>query len=148
MPATPKIDAHMTLAYVRWLKPDNDWSKQDFCDQLSAPERVAFFAGNLAAQVNNGGFMQWHDNGYATPEALGFLERLCVRLDTETTGYVLELLKRFRPAQVDFVNEVNCGHWDDSDARYAAFETACDKLDCIFYDIDGDAFLADVEASL
>lgn len=144
MTATPKIDAHTDLAYQRW-QAQSGWSKQDFWDQLSAQERVAVFVSNLAGQVNNGGFLQWHDNDYATPETLGFMMRLCKRLDTEATGCVFELLLQFEQAQAQYAiaSHGGRGMWDEDEQ----FADACNKLDNTFYDIDDD-FLADVEASL
>lgn len=147
---TPKMNAHLDLAYTRWQAPSNNWTKQEFWDQLSAQERIAVFAGNLTAQVNNGGFLQWCDNGYATPEVLGFLTRLCKRLDTEASNTIHNLLQKFESAQRRYNRDMQpsmgwCG--DDSPDAYDAFADACNELDDQFYATD-DNFLDDIEATL
>ena len=142
MTATPKMQAHIDLAYARRQEPGNTWSDQDFWDQLSAAERVAVFAGNFNGQVLNGGFTQWHNNGYATPEVLGFLMRLCKRLGTETTLLVYDLLTQFEDAQGEFA--ASC----ERDADYNTFDAATEKLDSVYYAIRDDSFILDVEASL
>ncbi len=142
MTATPKMQAHIDLAHARWRKPDNTWSHQDFWDQLSAAERIAVFVGNFNGQVLNGGFTQWHDNGYATTEVLGFLMRLCKRLGTETTLLVYDLLVKFEDAQ----EELAASYERDSD--YHTFDATAEKLDDVYYAIRDDSFILDVEASL
>lgn len=156
MTATPKITAHNDLAYQRWnaqVGSDgaNNWTKQDFWDQLSAAERVAVFTSNLIGQVMNGGFVQWYENGYATPETQGFLTRLCMRLGTEAAAIRMqELLEEFEVLRAEFETSSRGNHRmsaEGEDYAYDIFYQGCDKLDTIVYDLD-DQFLAAVENSL
>jgi hypothetical protein len=54
----------MDSAYGLW-RDNEQWSYEDFMFNIPALERRAVALGNLNYQVNNGGFMQWIDNGYA-----------------------------------------------------------------------------------
>lgn len=77
-----EIDQHqilMNAAYDLWKK-NTDWDKDAFFDRLDYPMRLAVALGNLNYQVENGGFGQWHDNGYAETH-YGFLTR------QDFTGY-------------------------------------------------------------
>lgn len=73
---TDKTQELMDAAYNRWQK--NHWSQEDFWAQLSPREKVAVYVGNLNNQVCNGGFSQWHFNGYSncSDELLQILPRL------------------------------------------------------------------------
>ncbi len=58
------IQTVMDGAYNAY-KANPEWSLDQFYFNLAPIERRAVALGNLNYQVNNGGFMQWIDNGYA-----------------------------------------------------------------------------------
>jgi hypothetical protein len=131
---TESIQALMDQAYARF---DRGMSLEQFWDQLNADERVAVFVGNLNYQVENGGFMQWMDNGYATDEVVGFLTRLFNnRIGTEATREVAELIKQ----AYRFADEIRNYDFDEADREL-------DKLDRKFYELNAE-MLADVERFL
>ncbi len=137
-------DRHQELmdrAYDRWQSEDNNWSKQDFYDQLDAKERLAVFTGNFNYQVCNGGFGQWDGNGYASSEVIGYLQRLLKRIDTENSLKVLALLERFRRARETFKD------YGEDDEAHEDYVDKLDDLDTAFYAIN-DQFLVEVEAEL
>lgn len=57
------IQAIMNKAYNRFK--GTGWTLAQFWGQLSEQEKLAVFIGNLNYQVENGGFWQWHDNGFS-----------------------------------------------------------------------------------
>jgi len=61
---TKKLDHQqiMDQAYKKWT--DKSWDLSDFINVLDRVEREAVVLGKLNQQVENGGFMQWIDNGY------------------------------------------------------------------------------------
>ena len=109
----PKIQELMDAAYERWQA--NDWSRDQFIMRLSWEEKVAVTIGNLNYQVCNGGFMQWHDNGYSqhTKELLEALNEV----GTEAALAAVELVLRF-------VEYVNGEDMEDDDGYEAAFEVS------------------------
>ncbi len=137
---TEKLQALMDQAYSRW-QADANMSQEDFWDTLGANERLAVFVGNFNYQVCNGGFIQWHDNDYAKPVVLDYLERLCQRMDTKVSHTVAGLLSEFRLAQKEFIENER-----DEDA-WPEFSSATDMLCNQFYKIN-DAWLVEVEATL
>jgi cysteinyl-tRNA synthetase len=66
-------DLHQTMmnqAYKIWNREENKrMTKGQFLqaveDELGSFFRTAVVFGNFIGQVLNGGFMQWHDNGYS-----------------------------------------------------------------------------------
>jgi hypothetical protein len=54
----------MNQAYDRWDQ-SKIWTKEQFWASLSRVEKVSVYVGNLNYQVENGGFIQWHDNKYS-----------------------------------------------------------------------------------
>lgn len=135
-----KTQALMDQAYARF-KANRQWSKQDFWDQLDAQERIAVFAGNLNYQVENGGFMQWFDNGYATDEVTGFLIRLCQRIGSPTSDKVEMILRDF----LDHTRGRNSRD-DDADDWDSLFELL-EPLNTRYYEINNQ-FMSDVETYL
>jgi len=53
----------MDAAYKKW--EGKDWTYARFLVEIERKERIAVLLGNLNYQVENGGFRQWVDNGYA-----------------------------------------------------------------------------------
>lgn len=52
----------MNTAYAKFTKGRN---REEWFEELDYKERCAVAIGNLNYQVENGGFAQWADNGYA-----------------------------------------------------------------------------------
>lgn len=131
---TDTIQKLMDQAYARF---DRGMSLEQFWDQLNADERVAVFVGNLNYQVENGGFMQWIDNGYATNETVAFLNRLFnVRIGFDSTRRVAQLMNQ----AYSFADGVREEDFDYLDSQL-------DQLDRDFYEIN-DEMMADVERFL
>jgi hypothetical protein len=132
----------MDGAYDRWQTQKDTMTRQEFWDQLDADERVAVFLGNLNYQVENGGFSQWLDNGYATLETVGFIGRTCVGMCTASSMAVHGLLCEFEAACGGTV-DVRSGEYTES---YADFDRL-GALDSRYYAVH-EAFMADVESML
>lgn len=58
----PKMQSVMNEAYDLFAP---NMGIEDFWLRLNFPQRIAVFIGNLNYQVENGGFLQWHGNGYS-----------------------------------------------------------------------------------
>lgn len=150
---TDRMQMHMDVAYDRWQKANAlrterkeiSITKEEFWDTLSANERLAVFAGNFNYQVTNGGFQQWHDNGYATSEVLAYLHRVCSRINSEISGKVDALLTLFEEAK-EMLDEED-GYMDGSDGAWEQFSGNTSELDSDFYQIN-DKFLEEVEVLL
>lgn len=131
---TDLIQAVMTRAYDRWDRVPGT-NMQAFWDDLDADERIAVFAGNLNYQVCNGGFAQYLGNGYATPETIGFVRRLCARMPSNhpvnEVAAVLaefeELLDRLGWKEPDL--DEGLDEFDSLDGRFYAVNDAW--LDCV-----------------
>lgn len=130
---TDELQSLMTQAYDRWQA--SEWSKEEFWDQLDADERFAVMVGNLNYQVENGGFFQWWDNGYATPENVNYLIRACDRVGTASAMDVKALLQHFR---------YMIQHCDVNDEDNSPFEILGDMLDTRYYKVNNQ-FLKDCE---
>ena len=141
-----RIEAITTRAYVRWRKqilgdPGRE-RLEVFWSQLSALEREAVFVANLNYQVENGGFFQWEDNGYAAPRVVADLLCLCLRLGALE---VHRLLEAFLSAKDDRGRRLRAGAckevvWED-------YARTLDELSDRYYEV-GDQFLQDVEDDL
>lgn len=142
---TDRTQKLMDQAYARWQ--DQDWSKQDFWDQLDPAERIAVFAGNLNQQVCNGGFAQWYDNAYATDETVCFLVRLADNMNTETSREVSNLLSLARDAFEDYHHSGGDNCDEDAEEIWADFHKSLDPLDTVYYRINNQ-FLAELEIYL
>jgi len=128
----------MDTAYAKWNN-DLTLSKEGFFDLLDAKERFAVFTGNLNYQVGNGGFSQWHFNGYDTPEVVAYLRRNLPKVG-ETAKQVLALVEEALPvfAAMDEYRD------DELDEEYREAEDAL----CTKYYAINDAFMAECEAYL
>lgn len=121
----------MDQAYTRW-QSHRDWSQDQFMMRLSWPEKVAVTIGNLNYQVENGGFMQWHDNGYSEYEMT--LIDVLNELNTDAANQVAHLVEGFMKDAADVEDEEE---WED------AWNVSNDLSDQ-FYTINKQ-LLADVE---
>ena len=122
-----KIQAFMDQAYNRY---DQDMSVQAFHDQLDAKERIAVFFGNLNYQVENGGYMQWIGNRYATEEVVGFLIRRLQEIATPEANVVMQHLANIR----DLCEEHgwDSDRWED----YVWDNIETDHFDHSFYNVN------------
>jgi hypothetical protein len=134
-----KHDALMNAAYDRF---DSSMSREEFLAQLGPVEYEAVIVGNLNYQVQNGGFMQWVDNQYYTPDTAASLARIFTRMGTPASKSALTILReavgvieRFGP--VDQMDEMD---WDE-------FSDRLDDLGERYYAID-EQLMADFEAQL
>lgn len=120
-------DVHQELmieAYDQW-KENQDWSSDEFVSRLDYAHRVAVLTGNLNYQVENGGFDQWHFNGYSKHSDQ--LQNVLLQMETETTHRVANMVRTARRRLED--------------------DRSCEDLDTEFYDINYQ-LLIDVEAYL
>jgi hypothetical protein len=128
----------MDAAYEKW-QANRGWSYSDFVNHLDYLEKVVVVTGNLNYQVENGGFMQWHDNGYSEMSSilLSFLEN---ELETDAAINVAALVRscRYRYGQVDTKRE-KWGDHDDYD------DPDTDDLSNQYYELN-DALMNDLEA--
>jgi len=134
---TERMQALMDAAYARWQANDR-WSRDQFRDQLDAAERFAVSMGNMNYQVENGGWKQWWDNGYAVPEVVGYIGRMLTQVDTETSKEVRAIMGEFWQ-EVESIDpkSVDEDEWQDICA-------VDDELSPRFYKINAQ-FLKDCE---
>ena len=146
-----KMQMHMDVAYDRWQKTNAErterqeisQTKEEFWDTLSANERLAVFVGNFNYQVENGGFSQWDDNGYATSEVVAFLHRVCGKINSEISGKVDALLTLFEEAKAMYVEEEEHSY-EGANEPWQDFNKNTDELCTDFYKINS-KFLEEVE---
>ena len=67
----PVMEMITDRAYRRWR--DQNLNRHDFYESLDQFEKIAVHFSGLDAQVCNGGFSQWYDNAYYTPEVMEYL---------------------------------------------------------------------------
>lgn len=93
MPEKSRIQQLMDEAYDQWQSNDN-WSLEDFrrhiVKNMTKEHLMAVQIGNLNYQVENGGFLQWHDNGYSID--IEDLISYCKEINTEASRKVKGLL--------------------------------------------------------
>lgn len=129
---TQNWQALMNVAYDRWHK--NEWSYEEMLDACTQSEREAVLLGNLNYQVNNGGFIQWVDNGYATriAEVVDVLESV----GGSTISNIISMLNRVYPyLNEGFKNKGCAGEYflRMDDEEYEDMIADLDELDSRFY---------------
>jgi len=67
--------------------------KEAHLNTLQPAMRAAYLIGTLNYQVTNGGFMQWIDNGFGTPENVEELRVLMLQIGTQSSLAIFEMLK-------------------------------------------------------
>jgi hypothetical protein len=151
---------HQTLvdqAYDIW-KVNPGWSYDHFISTLEDPHHSAVLLGNMNYQVSNGGWRQWHDNGYssqaeALTRVLESIVEVCplaseiIRMVecSENCAAVGENL-----SQLDFLQYEGEAEYLDREAYEGAFEEAfepTEEMDKTYYRIDHD-FMTQVEVWL
>jgi len=87
------IQKLMDEAYDQWQN-NEDWTLQDFRnyikENLTQQHLIAVQVGNLDFQVEDGGFYQWHTNGYSMD--LEDLMKVCEEIETEASMEVRDIL--------------------------------------------------------
>lgn len=127
----------VTDAYKTWSQ---DKSYEDFLDGLDQLSRDAVLLGNMNSQVQNGGFHQWVENGYATHihEVVEALEKL----EGSAPLRVKKMLEKVEPYLNDcrenrgcMGNYLNLPSWgsEGSDEEYDAMTSEFNELDTDYY---------------
>jgi hypothetical protein len=107
------------------------WSFGDLLANCSDAERQALSLGKLNQQVENGGVMQWVENGYAGHSA-GILANLMPQIGP-TSDRIWQLLSKFLN---DWSEELESSDEQPVDYREQQHELAygdADELDDLFY---------------
>lgn len=130
------LQAIMDEAYDMW-RTKNEWRKEQFWLHLTYPQKVTVWSGNLNYQIHNGGFLQWHDNGYSNcaEDLILILEEI----NTDATMAVANIIR-----QVMNIVPLALDEWNGD--YYSGNEIALDELDELdskFYDI-AEIFMVDV----
>lgn len=99
----------MDTAHSKWAQSPR-WSVEEFFFNLTVPEKIACAVGHLNYQVENGGFIQWHCNGYsAARQDL----RIALRaVNSETSKKVLEIVNK-AVRIIEMGGELSFGNLDD-----------------------------------
>lgn len=150
----------MDRAYARWQEHDTTaqeeerwddiWSQEEFWQQLYPIEKVAVYCGNLNYQVENGGWIQWIDNGLAV--CANELEHILINvINTDTSKHVAHLM-------VDILSHYDCVE-KAREILDNSYELDCsgedlldiprfDYEDDMYYDKYSEQFMKDVEEYL
>lgn len=90
---------------------------EGFVDGLDDRHRAAVILGNFNYQVENGGFLQWHDNGYSS--RIDWLHKYLKAIATPTAQEVTEMVNEFQiiTANLDSEDEEE-SPYDLLDSRY------------------------------
>lgn len=131
----------MDSAYAKW--PEGG-SQPDMMMTLTPAERTAVLLGNLNYQVQNGGFRQWVDNGYATRRAATRRAVLDVVHDPNTTPAEAEIgrklsniLGRVRRYLKDGTEDRGfMGDYYKSRGAERVFAERSDTWDSWYYEVD------------
>jgi len=116
-----KFQATMTKAYEGYTEK---MDLKDFYASLNPWTRSVVAFGNLNYQVENGGFSQWHDNGYYV--GLDAILHGLIRLDTPEAGEMLNLIQSARD-RLHYLDKLD----EDEDDNWAG--SKLDTLDSAFY---------------
>jgi hypothetical protein len=134
----PEIESRMQRAHD-WWQP-RDISRQEFYDALTPATRAACAVGHLNYQVENGGFSQWHFNGYCVA-GYAPLRALCKRIGTPVAMQVAELLRDAIEA-CEYNERMDRSGEGDEDAYKST-----DAFDKAYYAI-AEQWLAQAEAAI
>jgi hypothetical protein len=155
---------HEEIYNVRRELAERLWSMETFWAQLSARELIAVLTGNMNYQVENGGWLQWCDNGYV--QCADELETILREsIGTKAAVEVADMVARVAHAWEQFQSdkddtppsafchcedEDECECETEEDIWQAAHDEFCgvvEPLDSRFYEIN-EQFMTDVEAFL
>lgn len=136
---------YMNRAYAGWVQND-DLDRDEFWDSLNLYEAIAVYTGNLNYQVENGGFLQWHDNGYSD----AYTRRRAYSLD-----YVFDCLDHYESVRtvqsivqqaMNILREMDDYDEFDDELREEHLEQL-DVLDQQYYNVN-EQFMQDIESVL
>jgi len=131
-----KLQELVNDAHITWNAAEVSFEKLLADNHLSLSEDIAMIAGKLYAQVNNGGFMQWLDNGYANHDNLVLLAG-CVK--TETVKAVCKLAAQAIIIMQEMEDDYSNYEYYEPDSELARLN----KLDTAF-DVISEQFFRDV----
>jgi len=139
----------MDKAYARWQHSSaKNWSYMEFLSHLPQVEKYVVVIGNLNYQVENGGFSQWHGNGYS--DSFSLLQAALDEIGTPTAEAVFDIVKKVMDVFNDRDSDQDDGYYSDgyySDGEEVDEEVYeyLDKLDDKYYSLKKQ-LLTDVEA--
>lgn len=116
----------MDRAYTKWPQDSHDF--EDFLMVLDITERRVVAIGKLNQQVENGGFVQWRDNGY--DHGKQFLIEALRTLRTDSARTVLALVQNALSVEISY---------RDRYGELVEIESAQDELDSLsdeFYKVN------------
>ena len=89
------IDIHQTLMDSAYAKYTSELSSEAWMKLLTPSEKKAVVLGNFNYQVENGGVIQWIDNGYC----MDIVDLISVlkEMNTENSKKVVKFLKKVLP---------------------------------------------------
>ena len=89
------IDIHQTLMDSAYAKYTSELSAEAWMKLLTPSEKKAVVLGNFNYQVENGGVIQWIDNGYC----MDIVDLISVlkEMNTENSKKVVKFLKKVLP---------------------------------------------------
>lgn len=121
-PTTP--DYHQQLMDKAYDKFGDEDNLSDWYNKLDYTEKTAVAIGKLNQQVENGGFLQWYDNGYANVMVNDAESILDSMEQTEEVTSVLKLLQEYKKikSEYDDAKEEKYGYGDDDDDDYDGWE--------------------------
>ena len=134
MATYPTLDNIMARAYARL--DENDWNKEEFYDNLEGDEDLVVPYVIMNNQVGNGGWDQWHHNGYINDFGLNRIRRTLKLIDSDESREVLRILDEFMKLLSDFgvdPNDPN-SYVDEHDEE--EFYDRADELDDAFYRVN------------
>jgi hypothetical protein len=134
----PVLQEIINRAYDDHNKPE--YTKEQFWSRLGFSERIAVHCMNLYNQVTNGGFAQWHNNGYSTGA-----KDLSMALSELRQGDVANLVRQALARIAAYEEYLKENRWDVTDDDD---DVDFDDLDGRFYAGLDDALLDAVEAYL
>lgn len=134
------IDVHQKLmdeAYNTWQK---GLSYDEFIDTLDNKHKLAVLTGNLNYQVENGGFLQWHNSLYS-PKAYELLNLLSLYKNKPYINNVMEIVRE----ALSIMQEYETYYYADDDVYLTGHDFG--ELDDKFYKIN-EQFLITMEEIL
>ena len=158
----PRWQVRMEASYARWQEGGELHGRDydGFLEGLGELDAMCVALGNLNYQVENGGFMQWHDNGYSSAagllaEALGSVGTLAATQVSTLVEEANETIASFEELKDEYGRAARYSHGHrlaDFEADFSDMvqEKLCDELeplDSRDYDVSGQ-LSDDIEAWL
>lgn len=137
-----KIGVHqaiLNIAYDRWQQKRGS-SMESWFGSLTSLERGAVALGKMNQQVQNGGFMQWEDNGYMEVMSDDAVAVLRSMPKTKETKEAIDLIHEYREMSEDIKGGSRRPSDDYESAEDSERELMdkSDDLDGRYYKIEAD----------